>query len=365
MADGSNSASSVKANAPPQARSQFKLLGIGVGCLLVVVPLSMVVKSEVFFLMLLCAAAAIFIFTTFRTLWLLMQSSMFHGNVPALTWAGIVVSGFIGALLSLITFSELVRGRQLRRFGKVLLPRVGDDEAWSTIDLSPSVDANLRTQLAAQWRENGRSEHASVAAFARLQLDLMALGAPPELLRSASQDALDEIRHAELCFSLARALDGQDLGPQAFPEASNARGKSGPRKLALVQLAVDSLVEGALLEGFSARLIAQLVPVCLDEATRALLRELAADEGRHSKHGWDVVEWCLEQGGESVASALRGALEGLPKSVTTTLPLAARGGSWEQFGIGGQAREDEAYAETRAHVVSRLEALLGASRRAA
>ena len=165
---------------------------------------------------------------------------------------------------------------------------------------------------------------------------------------------------------MARALDGKDLGPQAFPEAANVRGASGTRTLAVVQLAVDSLVDGALLEGFSARLIARTaLPVCEDEATRTLLRELAADEGRHSKHGWDVVAWCLEQRGDPVASALRGALDGLPSGVTTTLPLAARDGGWERFGISGEARELAAYLETRAHVVKRVEVLLGASRRAA
>ena len=33
------------------------------------------------------------------------------------------------------------------------------------------VDADVRDVLAAQWRENGRTEHASVAAFAHLSLD--------------------------------------------------------------------------------------------------------------------------------------------------------------------------------------------------
>jgi hypothetical protein len=204
-----------------------------------------------------------------------------------------------------------------------------------------------------------------VAAFARLSLDLMALGAPPELLASASKDALDEIRHAELCFSLARALDGKAEGPQPFPEAQTARTLIGNRGLALAQLAVDSLIDGALLEGFSARLIASLVDRCQDPATRAVLKELAADEGRHAKHGWDVLRWCLEEGGNPVAGALRGAIAAFPAEPRSALPEGARDGAWERYGIPGLALEAEAYRRMRAHVVERVEALVGEARRAA
>lgn len=32
------------------------------------------------------------------------------------------------------------------------------------------------------------------------------------------------------------------------------------------------------------------------EGQRAILKEIAADEGRHAAHGWDVVAWCLAEG---------------------------------------------------------------------
>ncbi len=131
-----------------------------------------------------------------------------------------------------------------------------------------------------------------------------------------------------------------------------------------MQLAVDSLVDGALLEGFSARLIAKLIPRCHDEATGGLLKELAADEGRHSKHGWDVLEWCLSEGGESVAQALRGAIEGLPHAVKSTLPEGARSGAWECYGIAGEQLEAETYVSSREHVAKRIETLVQSARSA-
>jgi hypothetical protein len=196
-----------------------------------------------------------------------------------------------------------------------------------------------------------------VAAFARLTLDLMALGAPAALIAGANQDALDELRHTELCFSLARALDGKNAGPGPFPEAQRARTLPRNRRLALAKLAVDSLVDGALNEGVSARVIAQLGRQCPVPAIASLLREIAADEGRHAAHGWDVVRFCLDEGGAPVAHALLAAARVLPATMRSTLPKPAVGGAWERWGIPGLELESASYAATRANLIERVQAL--------
>jgi hypothetical protein len=279
-------------------------------------------------------------------------------------WGVTVLSGLafgiMGGFVALVTTMGFSRGRQLRRVGRVLLPKVEPGGTWNTLPFTTEVPAEVRPALAAQWRENGRTEHASVAAFARLTLDLMALGAPPRLLQDAQRDAQDEIRHAELCFSLARGLDGRSERPAAFPRAARARTLSRFRTLALAQLAVNSLVDGALHEGVSARVIAQLAQRCEFPEIRAVLKELAADEGRHCAHGWDAVEWCLAEGGWAVQRALAGALRTLPTTLRSPLPEEASTGGWERFGIHGHALEAEQYAKARAELVRRVERL-GAS----
>jgi hypothetical protein len=268
---------------------------------------------------------------------------------------GMALLGALATLLSTMTFS---RGRQLRSFGRVLLPRVRSAGDWATLPIDVTADDDVRTMLAAQWRENGRTEHASVAAFARLTLDLMALGAPPALVAAANRDALDEIRHTELCFSLARAFDGRSESPGPFPEAAAARTLVGGRTLALAGLAVDSLVDGALHEGVSARVIAKLAKQCHEPTIRGVLKEIAADEGRHAAHGWDVVEWCLAEGGSPVAHALGGALSVLPTAMRTSRPDAAAQGTWERYGIVGSQLEAEEFAKTRADLVRRVESMI-------
>jgi len=269
--------------------------------------------------------------------------------------------GFVFALIGSIGFT---RGRQLRKLGKLLLPEIGEKgAAWTDqrSELPAIVPADVAPALAEQWRENGKTEHASVAAFARLSADLIALGAPPELLEAANRDALDEIEHAKMCFSLATDLDGNRTGPLAFPAARTARTLPSNRTLALAVLAVDSLVDGALHEGVSAAVIAELARRCRVPRIEEMLRSIARDEGRHAAHGWDVAMWCVAEGGEPVRRALLGALDALPETMHSPLPDAANDGAWEKYGIHGRALEASAWTRVRGRLVERVTSTLRAS----
>jgi hypothetical protein len=264
-----------------------------------------------------------------------------------------VLAGSLRALLSTAQFS---RGRQLRSRGRVLLAPVEDGIGWVHAAVARRVQ-EVPGGVAARWRENGRTEHASVAAFARLTLDLMALGAPAALVADAQRDALDEIRHAELCFDLASAMDGTASGPGAFPEAARARTLPGNRTLALATLAVDSLVDGALNEGVSARIVARLARQVEDVGIRQVLVEIAADEGRHAAHGWDVVLYCVAEGGEPVLRALQGAAMALPDRMRPIGGGAARSGEWESWGIPGAALEAAEFRKARRDIQRRVSTL--------
>lgn len=248
-----------------------------------------------------------------------------------------------GYAFACLVLPVIGRGRQVRHLGRPALPPVRPGGAWASREHLLAVDADARAGLAARWRENGRAEHASVAAFARLTLDLLAAGAPPALVAAAQRDALDEVRHAEACFSLARAIDGRAEGPGAFPEAARVPSPPRARTVALAALAVDSLIDGAIHEGVSARIAAALAQRADEGAFREALRVIAADEGRHAAHGWDVVAWCVAEGGAPVVHALLGAVAGLPKQARPRTQTAADAGAWERWGIHGHALEEAAY----------------------
>jgi hypothetical protein len=56
------------------------------------------------------------------------------------------------------------------------------------------LTSDQRARLAAQWATDGAAEHASIASFARVTLQLMALGAPAGLLADTQRGAADEVR---------------------------------------------------------------------------------------------------------------------------------------------------------------------------
>ena len=68
------------------------------------------------------------------------------------------------------------------------------------------LSENQRRQLSQWWSEVGHLEHASVASFSRFSLQLMALGAPPALLKATQKATMDEIAHARMAYGLASAF---------------------------------------------------------------------------------------------------------------------------------------------------------------
>jgi hypothetical protein len=249
------------------------------------------------------------------------------------------------------------RGRQLRRLGQPVLPATVTGAEPTEPATALALPEDLRHAVGAAWRENAQTEHASIAAFAKLTLQLIALGAPSRLVEAAQRDGADETRHARLCFVLANSIDGLALGPGPFPAAARSARLVGGRTWALCALAIDSLVDGALYEGVSARVMSGLAPACDDAKVRAVLERLASDEARHAEHGWEVVEWCVAEGGRPVMAALCGALAVLPDHLQAKAPEAAALGSWQRFGIPGAAMQREEYVLAKRMLTARTMAL--------
>jgi hypothetical protein len=176
----------------------------------------------------------------------------------------------------------------------------GDTWRWSafeslalTADLTPAD----RRRLADLWLEDAQSEHASVASFSRAAMELMAVGAPPDLVADTHQAALDEIRHAQMCFSLASAYAGESLtaGPLALVQ---------PRNGDLVTVAVNTFVEGCVGESIAALVVFRGAQTCGFDDVRKALQSIADDEANHAALAWRTVNWAVATGGRPVLDAL-------------------------------------------------------------
>jgi hypothetical protein len=158
--------------------------------------------------------------------------------------------------------------------------------------------------LAEAWTRDALLEHASVASFGRFALELLGAGAPPSLVADAHRAALDEVQHARLCFGLASAYAGEDIGPGAFDF-----GRGVAVEADLADIAVRTFLEGCAGETFGAVLAAEALAAATDPAVRAVLAVIAEDEARHAELAWRAVAWAVEAGGAPVREALRDALD--------------------------------------------------------
>ncbi|MFZ5477647.1 MAG: ferritin-like domain-containing protein [Myxococcota bacterium] len=161
------------------------------------------------------------------------------------------------------------------------------------------LTAAERRVLAEAWSEDARTEHAAVAAFARFAMELMAHGAPADLVAEAHRAALDEVRHAKLAFAIASGYAGEELAPGAFPF-----GAAVPLAPDLPSLAAAVAREGCVGESVVALLAADALARATDPAVRATLAVIARDEARHAELAWRTLRWAIEVGGEPVREAV-------------------------------------------------------------
>lgn len=189
--------------------------------------------------------------------------------------------------------------------GPIVAPIDTAKRGWSDETIVPCVADLSRAQreiIAERWIRDGLFEHASIASFSRLALALLATSADADLVRAAHEAALDEVRHAKLSLSLAAAYRGAPLAPQALPLPDSL-----PIDTDLVELAVSSVVEGAVGETLAAVLAAEQAAVAEDPAVRRVLLGIADDESRHAELAFRVIAFAIAAGGEPVRSAVRKA----------------------------------------------------------
>lgn len=200
-------------------------------------------------------------------------------------------------------------------------PYVDDAGTAQVASFEPLGDAAVTNQAAEAWRKEASYEHASVASFSRASLELMAQGAPMELLERTHQAALDELEHTRLCLEVAQALDGRQAQLGAVAALA-------PRSEDLAGFAVRTLREaylperGAVAEAQAARSLARFPPA------KDALQTIIEDETRHYELAMDIIRWCLERGGALVRRALVDALQRVPSapsSFDVGGPLQAQG----------------------------------------
>jgi hypothetical protein len=166
---------------------------------------------------------------------------------------------------------------------------------WSTGTAGPlrphsELGPRERELLADHWTRTALMEHASVAAFARFALELLALGAPADLVAGAAAAMTDETKHARLAFTLASGYGGVEVGPGPL-EVEGALAPISARST------FRTLVrEGCIGETLAAVEATETLAHATDPDVRDTLQAIAADETRHAELSWRAARWLFDSG---------------------------------------------------------------------
>jgi len=165
----------------------------------------------------------------------------------------------------------------------------------------PNVSPRAR-----EWLQRGLAEHASVASFGVESVSLSRFGAPLDLLRRVNEAALDEVRHADLCFALAVKFGANRT--LAVPGSMDDLGSTVRIAGSLVELVRDTVRAGCIAEADAAARAVETVrrleaedradATAVDADVLAAWRIIASDESRHAQLAWDTVKWAVSQCGD-------------------------------------------------------------------
>jgi hypothetical protein len=204
----------------------------------------------------------------------------------------------------------IVEGRPLRGWhGRVQRARARLGHSHLTDQSALQMRPDLRRALADHWQAQGELEHSSVVAYQDLARRLALLDASDDLVQRSLAAADQEARHGERSFELA----GRYLG-RSMREGRLRRPLRLPRSRTseLCAVAVETLLDGVLLEAYASRMASARADRATDQRARDALLQIAADDALHAALGREVLDWCLQVGGQQVRDAVREAAFDLP-----------------------------------------------------
>ncbi|WP_044986242.1 ferritin-like domain-containing protein [Sorangium cellulosum] len=207
------------------------------------------------------------------------------------------------------------------------------------------LSAEQQAALAEHWTRVALLEHASIAAFARFTLQLLSLGAPPELVGAAQAAMGDEAEHARLCFALASAFAGRGVGPGPLA-IDGALGGEGAR-----EILVTTLREGCIGETIAAIEAAEAALHATDPAVRRALETIAEDETRHAELAFRFAAWAIERD-PSLASAVADELAAAASEPAPATPDDAARSGLLGFGVLSPAHRRTLRERALAQVVA-------------
>ena len=156
-----------------------------------------------------------------------------------------------------------------------------------------------RARLAATWTRRAAAEYLAVTTFAVLAIDLVAAGAPADVLSLCMRAGIDEVRHAELAIRMIEIYGGQ----RVVPPAGMSSLPDDPKRARLHQAVANTILVSCVSETYATTVLTATRDVTTDPTTHGVLTSIYSDEVMHARLGWSYLRYAIDRGGQGVIDA--------------------------------------------------------------
>ncbi|MEZ4404813.1 MAG: ferritin-like domain-containing protein [Kofleriaceae bacterium] len=167
-----------------------------------------------------------------------------------------------------------------------------------------------RARLAGTWTRRAAAEYLAVSTFAVLAIDLVAAGAPADVLSLCLRAGIDEVRHAELCLRMVEIYSGARI----LPPAGMSSLPDEPTRPKLHQALANTMLVSCVAETYATTVLSATRDLTTDPTAQAVLTSIYSDEVMHARLGWSYLRYALDRGGPAAIDA-----------AAAMVPVAVRG----------------------------------------
>jgi hypothetical protein len=131
-------------------------------------------------------------------------------------------------------------------------------------------------------------EYGAVQLYGALTSAMTMVALPLDLVTASAAICTDEARHADYAMQMARALTGEDV---PVPVDRDALERPWKKDVSLEDIDRVVLHVAAISETLACGLVAASLERASCPTTRAMLKNLVADEIHHARFGWHYLAW--------------------------------------------------------------------------
>ena len=208
------------------------------------------------------------------------------------------------------------------------------------------LTAPERARLAETWKRRSAAEYLAVSTFSILAIDLVAAGAPADVLSHCVRAQLDEIRHAELAIRMVEIYGGSRIEPVA----GMSRLPDSQEMSKLQQAVANTLLVSCVSETYATTILTATRDLTTDPVAHAVLTSIYSDEVMHARLGWSYLRFGIDKGGQKVIEAASAmvprAIKGVANVIERERPIGEVTEAVRRHGLMTPGEERRVFSQT-------------------